>query len=113
MKRKGWSTAGAAHWAAKRSCFKPAGMEAAAATEARQAAKAWPIWIYSMVKAHLSWAGTGLLKAGKAELRVTAWAMRRTRRGKEQAEEMSGGYFHRHESQNWLPHVVAAIASTM
>ena len=84
-------------------------MEAAAATEARQAARAWPVRIYSMVKAHVSWAGTGLLKAGKAELRVTAWAMRRTRRGKEQAEEMSGGYFHRHESQNWLPHVVAAI----
>eukprot|EP01047_Picozoa_sp_COSAG01_P126496 COSAG01_NODE_55643_length_323_cov_1.924107_1_plen_55_part_01 len=32
------------------------------------------------------------------ELRVTAWVMRRKRRDKEQAEEMSGGYFHRHES---------------
>jgi hypothetical protein len=54
-------------------------MEAAAATEARQAAKAWPIRVYSMVKAHVSWAGTGLLAAEKAELWVTAWAMRRTR----------------------------------
>jgi hypothetical protein len=34
MKRKCWSTASATLWAAKRSCFKPAGMEAAAATEA-------------------------------------------------------------------------------
>ena len=109
MKRKGWSTAGAAHWAAKRSCFKPAGMEAAAATEARQAARAGLIRVYSMVKGYESRAGTGLLAAERAELRVTAWSMRRTRRGKEQAEEMSGGYFHRHESQNWLPNVVAAI----
>ena len=93
--------------------FKPAGMEAAAATEARQAARAGLIRAYSMVKDYESRAGTGLLAAERAELRVTAWAMRRTRRGKEQAEEMSGGYFHRHESQNWLPHVVAAIASTM
>jgi hypothetical protein len=83
--------------------FKPAGMEAAAGL----------IRAYSMVKDYESRAGTGLLAAERAELRVTAWAMRRTRRGKEQAEEMSGGYFHRHESQNWLPHVVAAIASTM
>ena len=91
--------------------FKPAGMEAAAATEARQAARAGLIRAYSMVKGYESRAGTGLLAAERAELRVTAWAMRRTRRGKEQAEEMSGGYFHRHESQNWLPHVVVVIAS--
>jgi hypothetical protein len=42
-----------------------------------------------MVKDYESRAGTGLLAAERAELRVTAWAMRRTRRGKEQAEEMS------------------------
>ena len=109
MKRKGWSTAGAAHWAAKRSCFKPAGMEAAVATEARQAARVRLIWVYSVVKDYGSRAGTDLLAAERAELQVTAWVMRRKRRDKEQAEEMSGGYFHRHESQNWLPHVVAAI----
>ena len=86
-----------------------AGMEAAVATEARQAARAWPIWVYSMVKDYESRAGTGLLAAERAELRVMAWVMRRKRRDKEQAEEMSGGYFHRHESQNWLPYVVAAI----
>jgi hypothetical protein len=28
-----------------------------------------------------------------------------------QAEEMSGGYFHRHESHNWLHRIVAAIES--
>ena len=56
-------------------------MEAAVATEARQAARAWPIWVYSMVKDYGSRAGTGLLAAERAELRVTAWAMRRTRRG--------------------------------
>jgi hypothetical protein len=109
MKRKCWSTAGATLWAAKRSCFKPAGMEAAAATEARQAARVRSIWVYSMVKDYESRAGTGLLAAERAELRVMAWVMRRKRRDKEQAEEMSGGYFHRHESQNWLPYVVAAI----
>ena len=92
--------------------FKPAGMEAAAATEAKQAARAGLIQAYSMVKAYESRAGTGLLKAEKAELRVTTWAMRRTKRGKQGAsEEMSGGYFHRHESQNWLPRIVAAIES--
>ena len=64
-----------------------------------------------MVKVHGSRAGTDLLAAERAELQVTAWVMRRKRRGKEQAEEMSGGYFHRHESQNWLPYVVAAIGS--
>ena len=84
-------------------------MEAAVATEARQAARAWPIWVYSMVKDYESRAGTGLLAAERAELQVTAWAMRRKRRDKEQAEEMSGGYFHRHESRNWMPYVVAAI----
>ena len=89
--------------------FKPAGMEAAAATEARQAARAGLIRAYSMVKDYESRAGTGLLAAERAELQVTAWVMRRKRRDKEQAEEMSGGYFHRHESQNWLPNVVAAI----
>ena len=88
-------------------------MEAAVATEDRQAARAGPIRVYSMVKGYESRAGTGLLAAERAELRVTAWVLRRTRRGKEQAEEMSGGYFHRHKSQNWLPHVVAAIVSTM
>ena len=86
-------------------------MEAAAATKARQAARAGLIRVYSVVKAHVSWAGTGLLAAERAELRVAAWAMRRTRRGKEQAEEMNGGYFHRHKSQNWLPRIVAAIES--
>eukprot|EP01047_Picozoa_sp_COSAG01_P009967 COSAG01_NODE_417_length_17291_cov_610.598825_8_plen_156_part_00 len=109
MKRKCWSTAGAAHWAAKRSCLKPAGMEAAVATEARQAARAGLIRVYSVVKDYGSRAGTDLLAAERAELQVTAWVMRRKRRDKEQAEEMSGGYFHRHESQNWLPYVVAAI----
>ena len=91
--------------------MKPAGMEAAVATEARQAARVRLIWVYSMVKGYESRAGTGLLAAERAELRVTAWAMRRTRRGKEQAEDMSGGYFHRHKSQNWLPRIVAAIES--
>ena len=81
------------------------------ATEARQAARAWPICVCSMVKDYESRAGTGLLAAERAELRVAAWAMRRTRRGKEQAEEMNGGYFHRHKSQNWLPRIVAAIES--
>ena len=81
------------------------------ATEARQAARAWPIWVCSMVKDYESRAGTGLLAAERAELWVTAWVMRRKRRDKEQAEEMSGGYFHRHESQNWLPRIVAAIES--
>ena len=90
--------------------FKLAGMEAAAATEARQAAWAGLIRAYSMVKAYESRAGTGLLVAEESEMRVTAWVLRRTRRGKEQAEEMSGGYFHRHESQNWLPYSVATIA---
>eukprot|EP01047_Picozoa_sp_COSAG01_P020558 COSAG01_NODE_1172_length_11400_cov_12.759579_15_plen_151_part_00 len=52
---------------------------------------------------------TSVLAAERAELRVTALAMRRTRRGKEQAEEMSGGYFHRHESQNWLPRIVGMV----
>ena len=89
--------------------FKPAGMEAAVATEARQAARVRSIRVYSMVKDYESRAGTGLLAAERAELQVTAWAMRRKRRDKEQAEEMSGGYFHHHESQNWLPYVVAAI----
>ena len=86
-------------------------MEAAAATEARQAARVRSMRVYSMVKDYESRGGTGLLAAERAELRVTAWTMRRTRRGKEQAEEMSGGYFHRHESQNWLPCIVAAIES--
>ena len=63
------------------------------------------------MKDYESRAGTGLLAAERAELRVTAWVMRRKRRDKEQAEEMSGGYFHRHESQNWLPRIVAAIES--
>jgi hypothetical protein len=59
-------------------------MEAAVATEARQAARAWPIWVYSMVKDYESRAGTGLLAAERAELlRVTAWVMRRKRRDKE------------------------------
>ena len=93
--------------------FEPAGMEAAAATEARQAARAGLVRAYSMVKAYELRADTGLLAAEQSEMRVTAWVLRKTRRGKEQAEEMSGGYFHRHESQNWLPHVVAAVASTM
>ena len=79
------------------------------ATEARQAARVRSIRVYSMVKDYESRAGTGLLAAERAELRVTAWVMRRTRRGKEQAEEMSGGYFHRHKNQNWLPYIVAAI----
>ena len=109
MKRKCWSTAGATLWAAKRSCLKPAGMEAAVATEARQAARVRLIWVYSVVKDYGSRAGTDLLAAERAELQVTASVMRRKRRDKEQAEEMSGGYFHRHESQNWLPNVVAAI----
>ena len=91
--------------------MKPAGMEAAVATEARQTARVRSIWVYSVVKDYGSRAGTGLLAAERAELRVTAWAMRRTRRGKEQAEEMNGGYFHRHKSQNWLPRIVAAIES--
>ena len=91
--------------------MKPAGMEAAAATEARQAARASLIWVYSVVKGYGSRAGTDLLAAERAELQVTAWVMRRKRRDKEQAEEMSGGYFHRHESQNWLPRIVAAIES--
>ena len=82
------------------------------ATEARQAARVRLIWVYSVVKDYGSRAGTDLLAAERAELQVTAWVMRRKRRDKEQAEEMSGGYFHRHESQNWLPHVVAAIASS-
>ena len=55
--------------------FKPAGMEAAAATEARQAARAGLIRAYSMVKGYESRAGTGLLAAERAELRVTAWAL--------------------------------------
>ena len=42
------------------------------ATEARQAARAWPIWVYSMVKDYESRAGTGLLAAKRAELQVTA-----------------------------------------
>ena len=109
MKRTCWSTAGATLWAAKRSCLKPAGMEAAVATEARQATRARVIWVYSVVKGYGSRAGTDLLAAERAELQVTAWVMRRKRRDKEQAEEMSGGYFHRHESQNWLPNVVAAV----
>jgi hypothetical protein len=57
--------------------LKPAGMEAAVATEARQAARAWPMRVYSVVKDYGSRAGTDLLKAGKAELQVTAWVMRR------------------------------------
>jgi hypothetical protein len=50
MKSKCWSIASATLWAAKRSCLKPAGMEAAVATEARQAARAWPMRVYSVVK---------------------------------------------------------------
>jgi hypothetical protein len=33
--------------------------------------------VYSVVKDYGSRAGTDLLKAGKAELQVTAWVMRR------------------------------------
>ena len=36
---------------------------------------------YSMVKDYESRAGTGLLAAERAGLRVTAWVMRRKRRG--------------------------------
>ena len=43
--------------------FKPAGMEAAAATEARQAARAGLVRAYSMVKAYELRADTGLLAA--------------------------------------------------
>ena len=52
--------------------FKPAGMEAATATEARQAARAGLVRVYSVVKGYVSWAGTGLLAAKRAELQVTA-----------------------------------------
>ena len=43
--------------------FKPAGMEAAAATEARQAARAGLVQVYSVVKGYGTRAGTGLLAA--------------------------------------------------
>jgi hypothetical protein len=48
-------------------------MEAAVATEARQAARAGLMRVYSVVKDYGSRAGTGLLAAERAELRVTAW----------------------------------------
>ena len=43
--------------------MKPAGMEAAVATEARQAARVRLIWVYSVVKDYGSRAGTDLLAA--------------------------------------------------
>ena len=58
-------------------------MEAAVATEARQAARVRLIWVYSVVKDYGSRAGTDLLAAERAELQVTAWVMRRKRRDKD------------------------------
>ena len=78
----GWGMSWPCAMKRKRSCLKPAGMEAAVATEARQAARVRLIWVYSVVKDYGSRAGTGLLAAERAELRVAAWAMRRTRSSK-------------------------------